>query len=188
MVQPVEGTPPARLGDFGFDRVYVGREACKWLYVMKGRLQMEEGAICRLAICLSLGARYPPDLSLIDQEGGKTFPVAHLSRSVCARVKRQVMVPLRAVRRRPRAVRCRKVHVRRWTCRTRLAWIGHHSGARFSRRRSWPCLDGAPTARSEALACAAKVARPARDDVGVRQERNWRMELKQRKEGEKKCQ
>lgn len=73
---PSPADSPAR---FGFDKVYVGGEVCKWLYVMKGRLQMEEGAICRLAICLSLGERYAPDLALIDQAGGKTFPVAHLT-------------------------------------------------------------------------------------------------------------
>jgi DNA sulfur modification protein DndE len=67
------------LGNYGFDKVYLGGEVCKWLYVMKGRLQMDEGAISRLAICLSLGEWYAPDLSLIDQEGGKTFSVASLS-------------------------------------------------------------------------------------------------------------
>lgn len=76
MTQPGASTPDAR---FGLGKVYVGGEVCKWLYVMKGRLQMEEGAICRLAICLSLGERYAPDPSLIDQDGGKVFSVASLS-------------------------------------------------------------------------------------------------------------
>jgi DNA sulfur modification protein DndE len=79
MTQSRAGAPPAGLADFGFDRVYVAGEVCKWLYVMKGRLQMDEGAISRLAICLSLGERYAPDLSLISQEGGKTFLVASLT-------------------------------------------------------------------------------------------------------------
>jgi len=78
MTHPGVPPPDAR---FGFAQVYLGGEVCKWLYVMKGRLQMEEGAICRLAIWLSLGEPYAPDLALIDQEGGKMFSVASLSGS-----------------------------------------------------------------------------------------------------------
>lgn len=79
MMHPGATASPAALGSFGFDKVYLGGEVCKWLYVMKGRLQMDDGAICRLAICLSLGERYAPDLSLINQDGGKMVPVASLS-------------------------------------------------------------------------------------------------------------
>jgi DNA sulfur modification protein DndE len=63
---------------YGLNKVYLGGEVCKWLRVLKGRLQMEEGAICRLALCYSLGESYLPDHTLIDQEGGKEYLVPAL--------------------------------------------------------------------------------------------------------------
>lgn len=76
MAQPGAQAPDTR---FGFEQVYLGGEALKWLYVMKGRLHIGEGPIVRLAICLSLGESSAPDPSLLDQEGGKLFSVASLA-------------------------------------------------------------------------------------------------------------
>lgn len=63
---------------YGLNKVYLGGEVCKWLSVLKGRLQMEEGQICRLALCTSLAEPYLPDLTLIDQDRGKEFLVPAL--------------------------------------------------------------------------------------------------------------
>ncbi len=64
---PENYVPANAPADLGFHKVYLGGAVCKWLYVMKGRLQMEEGAICRPAICRSSGEPYAPDLALIDK-------------------------------------------------------------------------------------------------------------------------
>jgi DNA sulfur modification protein DndE len=70
---------PASREVFGKGKVYLGGEVCKWLSILKGRLQMDEGSISRLALCYSLGERYAPDPSLIDQESGKEFLLQQLT-------------------------------------------------------------------------------------------------------------
>lgn len=79
MTHAATETLPAARTSYGFAKVYLGGEVCKWLSILKGRLQMEEGPIARLALCTSLGEPFAPDLTLIEQEHGKTFPVAALA-------------------------------------------------------------------------------------------------------------